>query len=266
MIEINQQLAVVTGANRGLGLETCRQLAQRGIRVVLTSRDPAKGQTAADQLRSQGLAVRHHLLDVTDPASVAALADTLRREGSRIDALVNNAGIALEGFDADMARRTLAVNCFGAISVIDRLLPLLVPNGRIVMVSSAMGQVDGLPPALCDQFLDPALTRDGLVDLLNRFVRDVEVGRHLERGWPVNAYRISKVGLNALTRILAREFATSAIRINAVSPGWGPDRHGWKRGATRTVEEGARGIVWVAMVGPDGPTGGFFRDGHPIPW
>ncbi len=265
MIEISQQLAVVTGGNRGLGLETCRQLAGRGIRVVLTSRDAAQGLAAADRLRDQGLSVRHHPLDVTDPASVAALADTLRREGERIDALINNAGVALEGFDADVARRTLAVNCFGAMAVTDQLLPLLAPHGRIVMVSSAMGQTDGLPPVLRDRFLDPALARDGLADLLNRFVRDVEAGRHLERGWPANAYRISKVGLNAFTRILARELAGSAIRVNAVSPGWVRTAMGGP-GATRTVEEGAQGIAWAALLEPDGPTGGFFRDGQPISW
>jgi NAD(P)-dependent dehydrogenase (short-subunit alcohol dehydrogenase family) len=265
MTKSSQQLAIVTGANRGLGLETCRQLSGRGLRVVLASRDAAQGRAAADRLRNQGLAVRHHPLDVTDPASVAALADTLRREGGRIDALVNNAGVALEGFDADVARRTLAVNCFGAMAVTGRLFPLLAPNGRIVMVSSAMGQTDGLPPALRDRFLDPALARDGLVELLNRFVRDVEAGRHLERGWPANAYRISKVGLNAFTRILARELAASAVRVNAVSPGWVRTAMGGP-GATRTVEEGARGIAWAALVEPDGPTGGFFRDGQPISW
>ncbi len=220
MIETSQQLAVVTGANRGLGLETCRQLARRGLQVVLTSRDTAEGQAATDRLRSQGLAMRYHPLDVIDPASVAALADTLRLEGRHIDALVNNAGVALEGFDAEVVRCTLAVNHFGAMAVTDQLLPLLAPHGRIVMVSSAMGQTEGLPPALRDQFLDPALTRDDLVDLLNHFIRDVEASRHLERGWPANAYRISKVRLNAFTRILARELAASAVRVNAVSPGW----------------------------------------------
>ena len=265
MVEVSQQLAVVTGANRGLGLETCRQLAQRGLQVILTSRDAAEGQAVVDPLRSQGLAVRHHPLDVTDPASAAALADTLRREGGRIEALVNNAGIALEGFDANAARRTLAVNCFGVMTVVDHLLPWLVPHGCIVMVSSAMGQTDGLPAALRDRFLDPALTRDGLVDLLNCFVRDVEADRHLERGWPANAYRISKVGLNAFTRILARELTGLAVRVNAVSPGWVRTAMGGP-GATRTVEEGASGIVWAALLGNDGPTGGFFRDGLPIPW
>ena len=103
------------------------------------------------------------------------------------------------------------------------------------------------------------------MDLLNRFVRDVAAGRPLERGWPANAYRISKVGLNAFTRILARELTGLAVRVNAVSPGWVRTAMGGP-GATRTVEEGARGIVWAALVGPDGPTGGFFRDGQPIPW
>lgn len=107
LTESIQPLAVVTGANRGLGLETCRQLAQRGFPVMLASRDASKGQAAADHLRVQSLAVRHHPQDVTDPASAAALAATLREEGRRTDALINNAGIALEGFDAEVAHRTL---------------------------------------------------------------------------------------------------------------------------------------------------------------
>lgn len=148
LTESIQPLAVFTGASRGLGLETCRQLAQCGFPVMLASRDASKGQAAADHLRAQGLAVRHHPLDVTDPASAAAaLAATLRGEGRRTDALINNAGIALEGFDAEVARRTLTVNCFGVMTVVDHLLPWLAPHGRIVMVSRAMGQTDGLPAA-----------------------------------------------------------------------------------------------------------------------
>jgi len=128
-----------------------------------------------------------------------------------------------------------------------------------------MGQVAGLTPPLREQFLDPAMTRDGLAKLLHRFVRDVEADRHLERGWPANAYRISKLGLNTFTRLLARELAASAIRVNAVCPGWVRTDMGG-RNATRTVEEGASGIVWAALADENGPTGGFFRDRHPIPW
>jgi len=177
--------------------------------------------------------------------------------------LINNVGIALEGFSADVARRTLAVNCFGVMTVVDHLLPVLSPHGRIVMVSSGMGQVAGLPPALQAEFLDPALTRAWLIDLLQTFVREVETGQYTQHGWPGNAYRISKIGLNALTRILARERASTGIRVNAVCPGWVRTDMGG-RNAPRSVEAGARSIVWAALLGEDGPSGGFFRDGQPI--
>ena len=257
-------LMVVTGASRGLGLETCRQLAERGVEVLLTGRDSAGGR-AADALRDRGLAVRDHPLDVADPASVAALAEHLRRDGRPLDALINNAGVALEGFNVEVAHRTLAVNTFGAVEVTDRLSPLLAPRGRIVMVSSGMGQLEGLPERLRERFLDPALTREGLTALLDEFVRDVTAGQHLERGWPANAYRVSKIGLNAYTRLLARELSGSTVRVDAVSPGWVRTAMGGPN-AARTVEEGAEGIVWAALSGPDGPGGGFFRDGLPIPW
>src|SRR5512143_2207909 len=178
MAVLTPPVAVITGGNRGLGLETGRQLAQQGLGVVLTSRDPAQGQRAADRLCAQGLTVVSYPLDVTEPASVATLAETLRQEVGPIEVLINNAGIALEGFNADVARRTLAVNCFGVMAVVDHLLPLLSSHGRLVMVSSGMGQVAGLPPALQAQFLDPTLTRTRLIDLLQRFVQDVEAGQH----------------------------------------------------------------------------------------
>jgi len=220
MAALTSPVAVITGGNRGLGLETGRQLAQRGLTVVLTSRDPAQGQRAADRLRAQGLTVVSHPLEVTEPASLAALADTLRQEFGQIEVLINNAGVALEDFNAEVVRRTLVVNCFGVITVADHLLPLLSPHGRMVMVSSGMGQMAGLPPALQAEFLDPTLTRARLIDLLQTFVRDVETGQHRQHGWPSNAYQVSKVGLNAFTRLLARELAPTAIRVNAVCPGW----------------------------------------------
>lgn len=265
MVEFHRPLAIVTGANRGLGLETCRQLAQRGMGVVLTSRDAAKGQSAAEQLRARGLEVSFRPLDVTDPESVASLAVTLAADFGKIDVLVNNAGIALDGFNAEVARRTLAVNCFGVMAVVDQLLPLLSPQGRIVMVSSGMGQVAGLTPELQAKLLDPAMSRERLVELMQSFVHDVAADLHTQRGWPSNAYRISKAGLNAFTRILIRELAHTAIRVNAVCPGWVRTDMGGS-GATRSIEEGARGIVWAALLADDGPSGGFFRDGRSIPW
>ena len=180
---------------------------------MLTSRDPAQGQRAANRLRTQGLTVVSCPLEVTEPTSIAALADALRQAFGQIEVLVNNAGVALEGFSAEVVRRTLAVNCFGVITVVDHLLPLLSPHGRIVMVSSGMGQVAGLPPALQAEFLDPTLTRSRLMDLLQTFVRDVEAGQHTQHGWPSHAYRISKVGLN--TRLSSFFFLTFCLIYNS---------------------------------------------------
>ena len=256
-----RRTALVTGASRGLGLETCRQLAAAGYRVLLTSRADS-GAAAARRLAADGLAVEHRRLDVTDPASVAALGAALA--GTSIDVLVNNAGISMKGFDAEVARRTLEVNFFGALRVTDALLPLIPDGGTIVMVSSGMGELASLGADLRDRFTRPGLTKDELVTLMRSFVRDVEAGRHAELGWPSSGYRVSKIGLNALVRILAPELAARRIRVNAVCPGWVRTDMGGP-GASRSVERGAASIVWAATL-EDGTTGGFFRDGRAIPW
>jgi NAD(P)-dependent dehydrogenase (short-subunit alcohol dehydrogenase family) len=253
--------ALVTGASRGLGLETCRELAVAGYHVLLTSRGPSGG-AAARQLATDGLPVEHRPLDVVDPASVAALAADLA--GTPIDVLVNNAGISMKGFDAEVARRTLEVNFFGALRVTEALLPLVPDGGTIVMVSSGMGELAPLGPALRERFTRPGLTRDELCGLMQSFVREVEAGRHDELGWPSSAYRVSKIGLNALVRILAPELAARHIRVNAVCPGWVRTDMGGP-GASRSVEKGAASIVWAATL-EDDTTGGFFRDGRAIPW
>jgi NAD(P)-dependent dehydrogenase (short-subunit alcohol dehydrogenase family) len=224
-----------------LGFETCRQLARLGHQVILTARDPAKGEAAAAQLRGEGLDVRFHVLDVRDDAQVAALARFIETEHGRLDILVNNAGIIGDPFDRpswtapkaletklDTIRSTLETNAFGALRLIQALVPLMRGRGRVVNVSSGMGQ---------------------LSDMLGGFT----------------AYRLSKTMLNALTRILAVELKGTDLKVNSVCPGWvrtdlgGPD-------ARRPVEEGAAGIVWAATLPDDGPSGGFFRDGKPIPW
>jgi carbonyl reductase 1 len=253
--------ALITGASRGLGLETCRELAGRGFRVLLTSRS-GTGAAAARRLAGQGLAVEHRLLDVADPASVAALAAGLA--GTAVDVLVNNAGISMQGFDARVARGTLEVNFFGALRVTEALLPLIPDGGTIVMVSSGMGELAPLGPELRARFTRPGLARGELVELMRSFVGDVEAGRHAERGWPSSAYRVSKIGLNALVRILAPELAGRHIRVNAVCPGWVRTDMGGP-GASRSVEKGAASIVWAATL-DDGTTGGFFRDGRAISW
>jgi carbonyl reductase 1 len=240
--------ALVTGANRGLERETARQLAARGLRVIAASRDGAAGER----------------LDVSGDASVAALAKKLAAEHVTIDVLVNNAGVALKGFDAEVARRTLDVNFFGPLRVTEALSPLCPDGGNVVMVSSGMGELAGFTPRARARLSDPGLSRDGLVALMRSFVDDVAAGRHTQAGWPSSAYAVSKAGLNALVRILARELAGRRIRVNAVCPGWVRTDMGGP-GASRSVEKGAASIVWAAAA-EDGPTGGFFRDGKPIPW
>jgi carbonyl reductase 1 len=253
------KVALVTGANRGIGHEIARQLAAEGVDVVATSRDPAEGHET-----ERKLGVRHVLLDVTRQESIDALAEQLR---DGLDILVNNAGISMKGFDANVARGTLAVNFWGAKNVTDRLLPLVRPQGRIVMVSSGMGELSSVSAELRARFLDPELTLQELTRLVESFVNDVAAGTHADHGWPSSAYRVSKIALNALTRILARDLASDPrhILVNAVCPGWVRTNMGGSS-APRSPEQGARTPVWLALLPDGGPSGGFFRDQRAIGW
>ncbi|MCG8556194.1 MAG: SDR family NAD(P)-dependent oxidoreductase [Proteobacteria bacterium] len=255
-----RRIAVITGGSRGLGLETCRQLADKELRVVLTARRASEAHEAAERL-----AVDHIQLDVTDRQSVAHAASELRDRYGHVDVLVNNAGIAMQGFGAQIARETVAVNLLGAISTTDAVRPFLSDDAVIVMVSSGLGELSGWRQDRRRDFEDPHMSRERLENLMHAFIRDVEDGSYESKGWPGSAYRVSKAGLNAFTRLVARELATTAIRVNAVCPGWVRTDMGGAR-ATRSVEEGARGIVWAATLSPAGPSGGFFRDGSAIPW
>jgi NAD(P)-dependent dehydrogenase (short-subunit alcohol dehydrogenase family) len=232
-----QRVAVVTGANRGIGFEICRQLARQGLTVVLTSRSAAKGRAAAKMLRDNGLELDYHLLDVTSPAGINALADYLAKHYGRLDVLVNNAGVILDPRGSRVLdvkpqtfRETLEINVLGPLLLAQALVPLMKKNhyGRIVNLSSGLGQLS-------------------------------------EMGTGTPAYRISKTALNALTCILAAELKRSGILVNSVNPGWVRTGMGGD-GAPRTAEQGADTAVWLAMLPDDGPTGGFFRDREPIPW
>jgi NAD(P)-dependent dehydrogenase (short-subunit alcohol dehydrogenase family) len=226
--------ALVTGANRGLGKETARQLEERGLRVIQTSReDPA------------------FPLDVTSDASVRALAEKLRAEKIELDVLVNNAGIAMNGFNQNVVDKTLATNFFGPLRVTDALAPLVRDDGHIVMVSSGMGDLSIFSSSELRSFFAKVDDRDELIEKMREFIAD-------QRGWPQSAYSVSKAGLNALTRILARELPR--LRVNAVCPGWVRTDMGGKH-AERDVETGAKSIVWGAFTKE---TGGFFRDGERI--
>jgi len=237
-----RKVAVVTGANRGIGFETCRQLARRGMKVVLAARDETKGRAAAQRLRDEGLDVDFVRLDVTDDESVGEFARFVKKECGRVDVLVNNAGIMIDGksswlpgacsvFKAKVAtiRETMETNVYGALRVTQALRPLMPgrDGARIINVSSGMGQ---------------------LGDMNGGYA----------------GYRISKTALNALTRIFADELKDTAIRVNSICPGWVRTDMGGPQGE-RTPEQGADTIVWLATA-PDVPTGGFFKDRKPIPW
>ena len=151
------------------------------------------------------------------------------------------------------------MNFFGAMHLTDALLPSMRPGGRIVMVSSGMGRLSQLGPPLRARFDDPSLTRAGLIELLDSFVHDVGAGVHARRGWPSNAYSVSKVGMNALVRVMAREIDgdSRAILVNSADPGWVRTRMGG-RSAPLSVEDGAKTPVYLALLPSGAPSGGFF--------
>jgi NAD(P)-dependent dehydrogenase (short-subunit alcohol dehydrogenase family) len=249
---------LVTGANRGIGLEACRQLKAAGFSVILTARDAATGKAAAEELD-----VAFSRLDVTSDDDIAAVADGLSRQGDGLDVLINNAAVSLDGFDARVVEQTLAVNFFGALNLTEALLPLMNDGGAIVMVSSGMGELDAYGPELRARFADPRLTRDQLVALANEFAAGVKAGTFREAGWPASAYRVSKASVIALAKLYARDLAPRHIAVNAVCPGWVRTRMGG-HSAPRSVEQGAASVVWAATPGE--ATGGFFRDGRPATW
>ena len=229
----NGRVALVSGANRGIGRDIVRQLAERGVTTILGSRDVEKGRAAAEGMDGD---VRVRQLDVTDEKGIAQLARDIEEEFGRLDVLVNNAGVALDAgesglnADLDVVRETLEMNLFGAWRLCEAFVPLMQRNnyGRIVNVSSGMGALN-------------------------------------EMGGGTPAFRVSKTALNALTRILASELRGSGILVNSVCPGWVRTDMGGS-GASRSVEEGADTLVWAATLANNGPTGGFFRDRRQIPW
>jgi NAD(P)-dependent dehydrogenase (short-subunit alcohol dehydrogenase family) len=229
-------IALVTGGNRGIGLEVCRQLTSRGFVVLLTARDAAKAKAAASKLADDGT-VEPLAMDVADPKSIENASAEVTKCHGHLDVLVNNAGINYDTWEtvenADIngtVMETIATNLLGPWRVCQAFLPLLRKSkaGRIVNVSSESGSLS-----------------------------------NMSAGPP--AYQVTKAALNAMTRTLAGELRGAHILVNAVCPGWVATEMGGA-GAPRSVSEGAAGIVWAATLPNDGHTGGFFRDGKPLPW
>lgn len=228
-------LALVTGSNRGIGLELVKQLASLGYHVLLGSRR-ADAEKMADSLRLQGLDVSFLLLDVDDLDSIKTAARLIEEQHGRIDVLINNAGVYLdEGIGLltaadDVFERTMKTNLYGPYHLIRALLPMMQKQkyGRIVNISSGYGSMEEM--------------------------------RHPGAG----SYKLSKLALNGMTQLLAAEVSGN-IKINAVCPGWVRTDMGGPH-APRSVEEAAKSIMWLVAMDHNGPHGGFFRDGQPISW
>ncbi|XP_030540953.1 (+)-neomenthol dehydrogenase-like isoform X2 [Rhodamnia argentea] len=277
MEDTARRLAVVTGANKGIGLETVKQLAANGLRVILTSRDEKRGLEALDKLKefdgSLSKLVVFHQLDVTDPASVTSLADFVGTNFGKLDILVNNAGIVgvrngarthwtkLKTETYDLAVDCIATNYYGAKRTAEALVPFLQLSNspRIVNVSSFMGKLENIRNGWANGVLSDAgsLTEEQIDEVLNQFLRDFKEGSLHAKGWPMflSANAISKAALNAFTRILARK--NPSFCINSVCPGFVQTDINYNSGIL-TVEEGAKSPVRLALLPNGSPSGLFY--------
>ena len=241
----NKQIALVTGANKGIGLETARQLAQQNIIVLLGARDLVKGETAAGELRKEGHDVRAVEIDVSKSDSIGKAVAQVERDFGRLDILINNAGVLIDDYGKkvseqalDTWRTTFQTNFFGLIETTQAFLPLLRKSeaGRIVNLSSILGSIT----------------------------------YHATPGSPVYdfkvpAYNVSKAAVNAYTVQLAYELKDSKIKVNAAHPGWVKTDLGGD-GATMEIPDGAKTGVALATIGEDGPNGAYLHMGETIPW
>uniref|UniRef100_A0A1D1Y5H9 (+)-neomenthol dehydrogenase n=1 Tax=Anthurium amnicola TaxID=1678845 RepID=A0A1D1Y5H9_9ARAE len=288
-----QRVAVVTGANKGIGLEVVRQLALEGVTVVLTARDEKRGTDAVESLRRSGLPnVVFHQLDIRDPAGAAALAEFVRTRFGKLDILVNNAGIGgvtvdVEGFRSlnidprdllsgkathlvqgvmkqtyEDAEACIDTNYYGCKRVTEALLPLLhlSPGGaRIVNVSSVLSRLKMIPSESIRRELGDVdhLDEEMIDGVLRRFLEDFKRGELESGGWgmlmPANS--ISKAAMNAYTRLVARRWPRMCV--NCVHPGY-VDTDINSHNGVLPVEEGARGPVMLALLPLGGPSGCYF--------
>ncbi|XP_038976104.1 (+)-neomenthol dehydrogenase-like isoform X2 [Phoenix dactylifera] len=287
------RLAVVTGANKGIGLETARQLASHGVTVILTARDEKRGTDAVESLHQVGFSnVVFHQLDVRDPASVASLAHFIQNQFGKLDILVNNAGasgvvVDVEGLkalnidpeswlsgkatnivqavirqDNEDAITCLDTNYYGVKRVTEALLPVLMRStsgARIVNVSSLRSELKRMPnESIRNQLNDiDNLNEEKIEKLLDGFLEDLKNGTLEAGGWPMMlpSYSVSKTVLNAYTRVLAKRYPDMCI--NCVHPGYVKTDINWNTGVLAT-EEGAKGPVMLALLPNGGPSGCYF--------
>lgn len=241
-----KKVALITGANKGLGLEMARQLGKSGVTVVLAARDRQKGEAAAETLRKEGIDAQFLELDVTNYQDHAAAAKFLDQKFGRLDILINNAGISLEQFGAGRAsstsdqviRETFDTNFFAPVALTRALLPLLKKSeaGRIVNMSSVLGS--------------QTLHADPSSPIYN---------------FKQLSYDSSKAALNSFTIHLAYELQGTKIKVNSAHPGWVKTDLG-TNAAPMEIPEGGKTGVELALLGADGPTGGYFHLGKPLPW
>ena len=238
------KIALVTGANKGIGKEIARQLGAQGMTILIGARDEGRGGEAAADLKQQGMNAHAVQVDVTDALSIAEAARRIEAEFGRLDVLVNNAGIALDGggplsaLDVDTLRRTYETNVFGVFAVTQAMLPLLKKSdaGRIVNLSSGLGSLT--------QNSDPNWAFAAVKPL---------------------AYNSSKAALNMMTVIFAAGLKDTPIKVNSADPGYTATDLNQNRG-TQTVEEGATAAVRLATLPADGPTGGYFDKDGAVAW
>ncbi|XP_056174326.1 (+)-neomenthol dehydrogenase-like [Syzygium oleosum] len=280
--------AVVTGANKGIGLEICRQLASSGVVVVLTSRDEKRGLEAIQKLKDSGLSnyVVFHQLDVSDPSSIFALANFIKTQFGKLDVLVNNAGVPGAIIDGDALRASgfgkaiaqinwneittqtyevaeacIETNYYGAKRMVEAHIDLLQlsDSPRIVNVSSSMGKIERASNEWAREILsDPEnITEEKVDGIMKAFLADFKDGSTEAKGWPafMPAYSISKAAMNAYTRILAKKYPS--IVVNCVCPGFVKTDINFNTGIL-SVEEGAESPVKLALLPNGGPSGCFF--------
>lgn len=290
MAEATKKCAVVTGANKGIGFEICKQLASQGVTVVLGARDEKRGLEAVEKLKGFGLSDRviFHRIDVTDSASIASLAEFIKAQFGKLDILVNNAGVTGNIIDGEALRAAsnainesggavdwgeivketyetategLQINYYGTKRTTAALLPLLQlsDSPRIVNVSSIMGLLKNIPNEWAKGVLGDAgnLTEQRIDEVVNEFLKDLKEGSLKAKGWPEHSgtYIVSKAALIAYTRLLAKQYPS--FRINSVCPGYTKTDLNHHSGL-QTVEEGAESPVRLALLADDGPSGLFF--------